>query len=67
MCNLKERIRRAFYSFGWNISRVRQPNHIWLLNLNIKTVIDVGANVGQSAQNFNKLFPDAYIYILSSL
>jgi FkbM family methyltransferase len=34
----------------------------WIRELNPLTVLDVGANIGQSAIAFNALFPDAEIY-----
>lgn len=38
------------------------PLEIWLQSLNIGTVLDVGANTGQSALYFKKVFPEAKIY-----
>jgi len=35
--------------------------------MNIRTIIDVGANVGQSAVEFRKIFPDAKIYSFEPL
>ncbi len=43
----------------------RQPwidNHTWLQELNIKTVIDIGANEGQYAKHIRKTLPEAMIY-----
>lgn len=39
----------------------------WIQNMNIRTVIDVGANRGQSALMFHELFPDAKIYCFEPL
>ena len=39
----------------------------WIQNMNIKTVIDVGAHIGQSALQFHKIFPDAMIYSFEPL
>jgi FkbM family methyltransferase len=39
----------------------------WLQDMNIRTVIDVGANIGQSALEFHKIFPDAKIYSFEPL
>lgn len=51
---------------GFNITRfnkdVDTKKNNWLKELDIRTVIDVGANVGQSALNFNEIFPQAFIY-----
>ena len=35
---------------------------IWLKNLKISTVIDIGANVGEFTNIFNELFPLTYIH-----
>ena len=39
----------------------------WLQGTNIRTIIDVGANVGQSAVEFRKIFPNAMIYSFEPL
>ena len=39
----------------------------WIQNMNIMTVIDVGAHAGESALLFHKLFPNAKIYSFEPL
>jgi FkbM family methyltransferase len=39
----------------------------WVREMNIKTVIDVGAHEGESALEFHKFFPDAKIYCFEPL
>lgn len=62
---LKSLIRRALRCVGYRISRVSESAEERLLGLRalaIRTVIDVGANVGQFARVASKAFPDAKIY-----
>lgn len=47
------------------VIRRKQPwmgNYAWLTNLNINTVIDIGANEGQFAQQAREIFPSAVIH-----
>jgi FkbM family methyltransferase len=37
-------------------------DHPWFHDLNIATVLDIGANIGQSTVTFNLLLPKAHIY-----
>jgi FkbM family methyltransferase len=39
----------------------------WIQNMNIRTVIDVGAHKGQSALQFHRLFPNARIFSFEPL
>lgn len=39
----------------------------WLLEHNIKTVLDIGANTGQFAEEIRKSLPDAFIYSFEPL
>lgn len=41
--------------------------HQWLTKKNIKSVIDIGANVGQFALNIRALLPDAAIYSFEAI
>ena len=38
-----------------------------LTNLNISTVLDIGANKGRRARNYRRLFPDAKIYCVEPI
>jgi FkbM family methyltransferase len=40
-------------------ANISQP---WLKNIGIKTILDIGANTGQSTVTFARVFPDAKIY-----
>jgi FkbM family methyltransferase len=39
--------------------KISQP---WLKEMRIKTILDIGANIGQSTTTFARVFPDANIY-----
>lgn len=59
-------IKKIFNTLGLNITRfnkiVESKKNNWLKELDIRTIIDVGANVGQSALKFHTIFPDSFIY-----
>jgi FkbM family methyltransferase len=44
------------------IELYKKINQPWLTNAGINTILDVGANIGQSTVTFAKVFPDARIY-----
>jgi FkbM family methyltransferase len=54
---------------GLDIRRTSSPefNYKWLKNQNIKTVIDIGANIGQFALKIHKILPNAKIYSFEPL
>lgn len=59
-----------FNSMGFDIIRLpNSPNNTYLglHELNIRTIIDVGANKGQFAQMISKIFPKAHIYCFEPL
>jgi FkbM family methyltransferase len=61
---MKKLIQEILYKNGV-IIRKKQPwmdNHIWLQELNINTVIDIGANEGQFAKEIRAILPSAFIY-----
>lgn len=78
---IKKSLKRLFSLMGFKIVRtgtgilsgnrktvLSEENRFkWVQNINIRTVIDVGANTGQSALKFNKLFPGAKIYCFEPL
>lgn len=49
---------------GFDIHRHRpaRDKFSWLTSLGINTVIDIGANIGQTAMEMRKYFPEAQIY-----
>ena len=50
-----------------NYSRYSLFNKDWLINNNIKTVIGIGANIGEFTAIFAELFPNAQIYAFEPL
>lgn len=64
---------KTFSLLGLKISRSykglfgNQKKYKWIKDMGIKTVIDIGANNGQSALKFNELFPEAMIYSFEPL
>jgi len=67
---LKKLTRKIFNQIGLDIVRIsKSATHslLGLRNLNIRTIIDVGANKGQFAKYVSSLFPDAYIYCFEPL
>ena len=60
----KKIIKKILNSAGYDITRFqnRQTDLSWLKNKNITTVFDIGANVGQFAEEIRSELPDAQIY-----
>ena len=58
----KKIIKFMFRVMGYEISRKLKPDYTWLKELNIKTIIDIGANDGQYAIKMRKIFPQAKIF-----
>ena len=56
-------VKKLLSLLGLRIQRIMpaDDNHRWLDRYNIKTVLDIGANVGQSAVKMAEIFPDAAI------
>lgn len=57
----------ALYQQGGNIKHFLGLNQSWLQELNITTVIDVGANIGRFAITVNAAMPKAHIYSFEPL
>jgi len=57
-------LRKILHTIGFDITRYRPiPDRLeWIRSLNIKSVIDVGANTGQFATLLRSYLPEAYIY-----
>lgn len=64
---IKKKIAQMFLLLGLNVSLVKKNEMLWLQNMDIKTVIDIGANTGQSAQLFHNILPDSFIYSFEPL
>jgi FkbM family methyltransferase len=52
---------------GVEVRMFESLNRPWLLNSNIKTVFDVGANTGQFARAIHEVLPKAFIYSFEPL
>lgn len=52
---------------GFKLTPSEEDKFRWIQNMNIRTVIDVGAHTGESTLEFYKLFPDADIYAFEPL
>lgn len=64
---IKNKIAKMFLLVGLNVSLVKKNELLWLKNMDIKTVIDIGANIGQSAKLFHNILPDSFIYSFEPL
>ena len=66
--SIKE-IKKARYlkSIGVHYSRYSLYNKKWLLDYNFRTIIDIGANIGEFTIIFAELFPFAKIYAFEPL
>lgn len=62
-------IRKFIQKIGIDVHRYKkQPDKLeWLQEFEIKTVIDVGANVGQFAKEIREKLPNAFIYSFEPL
>jgi FkbM family methyltransferase len=65
---VKKIIKSLFRSIGLDIHKLSTPpplskdnRYQWLRELEIATVLDIGANIGQAAKEFSEIFPDAAI------
>ena len=57
-------LRKTLHRIGLDIHRYHpSPNRLeWLKNLDIQTVFDIGANIGQFAQEIRSILPNTHIY-----
>jgi len=60
---------KGFFRFcGLDVRRVpRFEPYEWLKGMNIRTILDIGANAGQFASQFHRLLPDATLYSFEPL
>lgn len=63
----KNIIRLPFRAIGYDIIRRNKPNYTWLKEIGIRTLLDIGANVGQYAMEMSRVLPDPYIYSFEPL
>ncbi|MEO8399930.1 MAG: FkbM family methyltransferase [Ignavibacteriaceae bacterium] len=64
---LKKKIKKVMHKVGLDVKKYKPINYKWLENLEIQSVIDVGANVGQFANEINKILPKVKIYAFEPL
>ncbi len=57
---------RSFLSLGLQVHRRRNPLRS-VVGPHVKTVLDIGANIGQFAQHIRRICPDAFIYSFEPL
>lgn len=62
-------LRKLIWKTGFDIRRYRpEPDEmLWLKELGIKTIVDVGANIGQFAEEIRPDLPDAFMYSFEPL
>ena len=68
---IKEKVKSLIWSLGWEIKKrnreVRENENLWLQNLGIETVLDIGANDGEFAKHVRSVLPTAQIYSFEPL
>jgi FkbM family methyltransferase len=67
---IKNFVRNTFRTFGVDIRRIpeyEKNKFVWLKDLNINTILDVGANIGQFVLEINRYLPSAQIYSFEPL
>ena len=67
---MKALLRDSLWAVGLDVRRVTPAEVLrfkWIQNLGIRTVVDIGANVGQFSLKARKLFPEAKIYAFEPL
>ncbi len=67
--NSKRRLHQLIRKTGFDLHRFKPgPDRLtWLGNLNIQTIFDIGANVGQFAEEIRLILPRAFIYSFEPL
>ena len=76
----KSLIRKSFRTFGLEIQKYYPPAHHellkekelkrrlqWLININFRTILDIGANTGQFASTISAMMPTAMLYSFEPL
>jgi FkbM family methyltransferase len=81
MSKLTRGLKKLFSIFGYSVTRIKSKSisnipaiataediqFKWISNYGFKSVIDIGANVGQFAMKIRKLLPDADVYSFEPL
>jgi len=66
--SVKMCVRDFFRLFGLDIRRIPPfESYAWLREWQIRTILDIGANVGQFASQIHRVLPDAMIYSFEPL
>jgi FkbM family methyltransferase len=65
---MKAHVKSFFRLFGLEVRRIRRfESYAWLRERQIRTILDIGANVGQFAAQIHRVLPDAMIYSFEPL
>jgi FkbM family methyltransferase len=65
--NLIRKTGREIRPINYHEERILKVKNDWLINENINTIIDIGANDGGYATKIRKIFPTAKIYSIEAL
>ena len=69
--NIKVQIQKVIHKFGWQVIQyhpLKEQDNTYeiqknlLKNINVKTVFDVGAWIGQTAETYKEYFPNAEVH-----
>ena len=60
-------VKKILNKLGYNLVYYRSPMETTIIPLDIKTIIDIGANTGDYAKEMRKLFPQSTIYSFEPL
>src|SRR5690349_4732787 len=73
---VKRILKKIVHSLGYDVQRIQGPldginkaevNTKWLVELEIATILDIGANEGQFAKKIRGVFPNSKIYSFEPL
>lgn len=67
---MKQTIKKCIHSLGWNISRFTEADRNrleWLKKMDIRTILDIGANRGQFACSIHEVLPGATLHSFEPL
>jgi FkbM family methyltransferase len=71
---LKVHVKSMIHSLGWELKKVdkdiqskKEKSVLWLKSLDLKTVLDIGANDGGFAHHIRAILPDVKIYSFEPL
>jgi FkbM family methyltransferase len=65
--SLRSALKRTASHLGFQVERRGRRQHLWLRQVGIRTILDVGANRGQFAATIRTTLPDARIYAFEPL